>query len=165
MPLNQPETQDEIHKLRSRVHELSNQLMAQGRAPTKQPPSSAAIIGLAASAVAVVVGSITIGSLLFNMGGTVREMQITQNGFTAALARMEASVNTGRDQRERDVNRLETLIKALDAEQRAMGSRLTRQEVLQGVQRPTPQSDSGPMVAGVDLLPVTIKAVWRDLTH
>lgn len=114
--------------------------MAESSPPAKQPASNTAIIAMAASGVGIIIGCATIGTLIFNIGGSIREMQVMQNGLTAALARLESGVNTGREQRERDVNRLEGLIKGLDVEQRAQGSRLTRQEVIQGLQRGVPQS-------------------------
>lgn len=127
-----------VARLSERTHHMANKMQEM---MGKKPPSNTAIIGLGASAVAILVGSITIGSLLFNMGGSVREIQISQNSVAASLARAEAALNAGKDQREKDVARLEGLIRNLDAEQRAQGTRLTRQEVILGIQRGVPQSD------------------------
>ncbi|AWV21703.1 hypothetical protein RADP37_05290 [Roseomonas mucosa] len=157
MPLSQPETESEIKNLRQRVHDLSNHTMIQGR--TKQAPSPIAIIGAAGAAISLLIGCVTIGTLLFNIGGSVRELQVIQTNLSSAIARMEAAVNTGKDQRERDVARLEGMIKRLDDEQRAQANRLTRQEVLLGTQRPSPQSDETAAPAP-DTLPKQIRASW-----
>ncbi|RKK04820.1 hypothetical protein EBE87_20275 [Pseudoroseomonas wenyumeiae] len=142
--------------------ELSTQFSAQARAP--KTPSMTAIIAMVGSALGIIIGCITIGSNVFNMGGSVKEMQVMQTNLASSIAEIRAGLQSGREQREKDVNRLEGLIRQLDAEQRTQGTRLTRQEVLQGIMPPRAQQQGDiPSVSGGSLPPAQIQSVRQDL--
>jgi hypothetical protein len=148
MPKSPEEVERELETLRGRLHAISNSVMSNNGAAmlNMKKPSNTAIVGLLTGVAGGLLSLIGIGTVLYNSGASIQSLEERQTSMVAAIARVEAAINTGRDRNERDYNRIEGLIKSLDVEQRALSTRLTQQETIvrmreRGATGPYPQSD------------------------